>query len=138
MLGGVPKGPDGVQLWSLVEHEICWPWFYVQVVQAFGDKRFRTMLMLPNRSIFEDVVSAQTDKVWLDQAYLVSPGNVNGTRKWRMEELLEVESVRNAEGDEVDICCTVAGGQKYYFGGGVSCEKFLSCELLFSAEFHLK
>lgn len=34
------------QLWSYVEQEISWPWFYLQIARRHGRQAYRSMLML--------------------------------------------------------------------------------------------
>lgn len=106
-----PMGHDGIQFWSLVEHEQLWPWFYLQVVQEDSCSAFRTMLMLSSTEELAAIASAQTCGVWLEKAYLVTPGDMNGTSGWQLENLLGVEVLKDVNDANLGAKFYVENGQ---------------------------
>lgn len=131
-----PRGPDGIQFWAVVEHEILWPWYYLQVVQDVGTELMRTMLMVSTPSELAGVTSARTEAVWLEAAYIVSPGDINGTGVWKLEPLLETLLYRNRRGTPVGVTHRVIGG-KTYAVGEPSGDRDARAEKIFDAKIHL-
>lgn len=111
-----PRGPDGVQFWTHVEHEVVWPWYYLQVVQDFGREEMRTMLMLSTAAELADAVLARTELVWLEAAYIATPAGVNGSGGWKLEPLLEVVMFRNEKDFPAGVSHLIDGGQVYSIG----------------------
>ena len=135
-LSSGPRGPDGIQFWALVEHEILWPWYYVQVVQDLGTELMRTMVMVATPSDLAGVASARTETVWLEAAYIVSPGDINGTEVWKLEPLIRAVIYRNRQGTPVGATHRVISGQTYAVGEP-SCMRDGRPEKIFDARIHL-
>lgn len=135
LMGG-PRGPDGIQFWSVVEHDIFWPWYYVQVVQDFGTELLRTMLMLSTTSELSGVALARTKTVWLEAAYIGTPGDINGTGAWRLEPLLEVLIYRDEDGAPVGVAHRTVQGKTYALGESLNNLR-TSPERVFDATLHL-
>lgn len=131
-----PSGADGVQFWAHVEHELLWPWYYLQVVQDLGDEEMRTMLMLPSSAALADVVLARTELVWLEAAYIATPADLNETGGWRLEPLVEVVVFRNEKDFPQGVRHTVDSGQVYSLGEPDSVHSVRS-EKVFDAGVHL-
>lgn len=131
-----PRGPDGVQFWSHVEHEVLWPWYYLQVVQDFGSEEMRTMLMLPTPAELADAVLARTELVWFEAAYIATPDGVNGSGGWKLEPLLEVVKFRNEKDFPSGVSHLVDSGQVYSIGEPGSPHSVHS-QKVFDASIHL-
>lgn len=131
-----PRGPDGIQFWAHVEHEALWPWYYLRVVQDLGEEELRTMLMLASASELADIVAARTDTVWLEEAYLATPANVNDSGSWKLEPLVEVAIYRNDRSFPAGARYVVSTG-KVYCVGELSSFQHLTSEKIFDADFHL-
>lgn len=137
LLPGLSNGPNGVQFWSFVEQEVAWPWFYLQVVEDDGKEVFRSMLMVPSTPLFEQIMAAKTDHAWLEQAQLVTPDHMNKMGRWMMEPLLEVSSIRDAQGQELGYLYRVEGGRTYSTSADQHLDGQVSTHTIFSAAFHL-
>jgi hypothetical protein len=111
-----PSGAEGVQFWAHVEHELLFPWYYLQVAQDLGTEVVRTMLMLPSAAELADVVRARTELVWLEAAYIATPADVNNTGGWRLEPLVDVVIFRNEQNFPQGVSHTVDSGQVYSLG----------------------
>jgi len=131
-----PSGADGVQFWAHVEHEVLWPWYYLQVVQDLGSEEMRTMLMLPSATELANVVLARTELVWLEAAYIATPADVNETGRWRLDPLVEVVIFRNRQDFPQGVSHTVDSGQVYSLGEPGSVHSVRS-EKVFDAGIHL-
>lgn len=131
-----PRGTDGVQFWTHVEHEVLWPWYYLQVVQDFGSEEMRTMLMLPTAAELADAVLARTEFVWLEAAYIATPDGYNESGGWKLEPLLEVVMFRSEKGFPSCVTHLVDSGKMYSIGepGSSHCAHF---EKIFDAGIHL-
>jgi hypothetical protein len=131
-----PVGVDRIQFWSHVEHEIMWPWFYLQIVQEDGDAAFRTMVMLSSTADLASIVAARSPSAWIEKAYLASPGDVNGTGTWQLEPLARAEIIfsdsKTALGARfyIDKGCVRSIGDTQRVSGG-------SSQVFFCAELHL-
>lgn len=130
------KGPDGIQFWAHVEHEILWPWYYLQVVQDFGIEVMRTMVMVSTPSELAGVVSARTTTVWLEAAYIATPGDINGTGAWKLEPLLEAVMYRDEQGAPAGVTYKVVSTMVYAVGEP-SDERGMSSEKIFDSTIHL-
>ncbi|MGO2449346.1 hypothetical protein [Pseudomonas taetrolens] len=131
-----PMGADGIQFWSLVEHEVCWPWFYLQIVQEDGDKAFRSMLMLASTTELAAIASARTESAWLEKVYIATPGDVNGTKDWKLEPLQNVEVVRDQSDTIVSARFGIQGGKVHSIGDNNPLPGW-SRQLCFCADSHL-
>jgi hypothetical protein len=131
-----PKGPDGIQFWAHIEHEILWPWYYLQVVQDFGSEVMRTMVMVSTPSELAGVVSARTTTVWLEAAYIATPGDTNGTGAWMLEPLLETVMYRDEQGAPVGVTHQVASGEVYTVGE-VPDDRDISSANIFDSKIHV-
>lgn len=137
LLPGIASAASGVRFWSMVELEVSWPWFYLQLVEDKGDSLFRTMLMVPSLSYLELVVGAQSEQAWIEQAQLVSPGSVNDSDRWKMETLIEAASIRDTNGQEQAQRFHVEG-KRFYTLGSPDKSVRLHPSIIFSAELHSK
>ncbi|MDH1684904.1 hypothetical protein N5E30_25550, partial [Pseudomonas chengduensis] len=138
LLPGLSTAPDGVQFWSYVELEVTSPWFYLQIVEDDGKEAFRSMLMVPSVPLLEQIIAAQTDHAWLEQAYLVNPGHMNKADRWMMEPLLEVSSIRDAQGNELGHQYRVESGRTYSTSASQPLDTRMSTHVIFSAALHLR
>ena len=131
-----PRGADGVQFWTHVEHDVLWPWYYLQVVQDFGSEEMRTMLMLPTAANLADAVLARTELVWLEAAYIATPDGFNESGGWKLEPLLEVVMFRNDKDFPSGVSHLVDSGKVYAMGepGSPHCAH---SEKVFDAGIHL-
>jgi len=138
LLPGFSKSPNGVQFWSYVEQEVSWPWFYLQIVEDDGEEAFRSMLMVPTTPLLEQVLAAQTNYVWLEQALLVTPDYMNQKGRWLMEPLLEVSSIRDERGNDLGYQYRVEGDRTYSTSEAPSLDGWPNKHLVFSAALHLR
>jgi len=46
--------------------------------------------MIPTVPVLQQVLGELGDRLWLSQAFLVSPGHLRGEKNWLMEPLTEV------------------------------------------------
>lgn len=137
LLSGLSHSPNGVQFWSFVEQEVAWLWFYLQMVEDDGKEAFRSMLMVPTLPLFEQIVGAQSDHAWIEQAQLVTPAHINKTGRWMMEPLLEVSAIRNEQGQELGHVYHVEGGRTYSTSADQHLDGQRSTRTIFSATLHL-
>jgi len=138
LLPGLSTAPDGVQFWSYVELEMTWPWFYLQIVEDDGKEAFQSMLMVPSVPLLEQIIAAQTDHAWLEHAYLVNPGHMNNAGRWMMEPLLEISSIRDAQGNVLGHQYRVEGDRTYSTSASQPHDNRMSTHVIFSAALHLR
>lgn len=131
-----PSGPDGVQFWTHVEHEVLWPWYYLQVVQTTATDEMRTMLMMSSTAELADAVLACTEHVWLEAAYIVTPADINDSSGWNLERLLEVVTFRNEKDFPTGVRHLVDSGRVYSLGEPGSSHS-VYCAKVFDAGVHL-
>lgn len=137
LLPGFSHNPNGVQFWSFIEQDMVWPWFYLQMVEEDDKEAFRSMLMVPTPALLEQIVAAVNDHAWLEQAQLVTPAHINKMGRWIMEPLLEVNAVRNEQGQELGYEYLVEGGRTYSISADQRSDEQLRTHTIFSAAQHL-
>lgn len=80
----------GGHMWRYVEYLTEHPWFYVTLLEPDGDSVRRAVYLIP---LLEDLLElAQAgDQGWsILQVFMVSPGGLNGSGNWKMDELIEI------------------------------------------------
>lgn len=96
------------------------------------------MLMVPTTPLLEQVLAAQTNYVWLEQALLVTPDYMNQKGRWLMEPLLEVSSIRDERGNDLGYQYRVEGDRTYSTSEAPSLDGWPNKHLVFSAALHLR
>ncbi|HCF2053689.1 hypothetical protein ACM79P_17580 [Pseudomonas aeruginosa] len=138
LLGGALRGAFGDQQWVAVEQDILWPWFYLQIVRDDGDDALRSMLLLSSMQEFEDFLKTLNDRLWIEQAHVVTPHFMNGTGRWLMEPLVEINVVVDRGGEEIGHCFEVEGGRCYTTASAAKPERCSKTTSVFSAAYHLQ
>ncbi|BGE66909.1 TPA: hypothetical protein MXV65_002437 [Pseudomonas aeruginosa] len=126
------------QLWSYVEQEIIWPWFYLQIVRRHGRQTYRSMLMLHHAHDLKKIIDDQSNLAWVEQVQLVTPAHVNGQPRWLMEPLEEVCIVRDGPAGDPGYLYKVANGVSYSMHHRRNLEALIVTDVIFSAELHLR
>lgn len=126
------------QYWQYVEQSTVWPWFYVELVRAGRGGRVASMLMIPNVPVLEQVLKAVNSDNWLSQVLVVTPSDVNGSRRWQMEPLIELSVAKNREGKALGYIFQVEDARVYTSFTPLSSSEQVSSQLIFSAAKHLR
>lgn len=130
--------PTGTQLWSHVEQELAWPWFYLQIVRRHGRKAYRSMLMVHHAHDLRKIVDDQSNLAWVEQVQLVTPPHLNGQPRWLMEPLEEVCVVRDGPDGNPGYLYKVANGVSYSMHCSDNRDSLVETNVVFSAEVHLR
>lgn len=136
--GGLLRGSNGDQLWSLVEQELILPWFYLQIVRAHGKASYRSMMLIPTVQELQDFVAKIGKRLWIEEALVVTPAAVNSTGHWLMEPLLKVSEVVDRNGEMAGHSIRVEGGQSYLTATSERPEFCSQSSTVFDAEVHLQ
>lgn len=136
--GGLLRGSNGDQLWSLVEQDLILPWFYFQIVRAQGKASYRSMMLIPTVQELQDFVAKIGRRLWIEEALVVTPAAVNSAGHWLMEPLLEVSEVVDRHGAMAGYSIRVAGGQSYLTATSERPELCTPTATVFDAEVHLQ
>lgn len=115
MLGG-----EALALWNEVELSLQTPWFIVDVRQTdpaeFGAVEMTRTLLLPNLQALEQIAQLQETEgqVRLVSIHIVTPGYLNGSDEWRMDQLRAVWSAEDPRepGNTIDVY-EIQGGKKF-------------------------
>ncbi len=103
---------DESHLWSAVSLRIHLPWFYVVLSNGDIDGLKRVdMLFISNVNDLVDMNYAPSIQVL--QAYLVSPGHLNESDKWKMEEISCIKSGLEPERDQLAYIYELENGHRY-------------------------
>ncbi|MCG4452121.1 hypothetical protein LJY18_02235 [Pseudomonas sp. MMS21-TM103] len=133
-----PARDAHIQYWEYVEQSTIWPWFYVELVRACKEDRVASMLMIPNVPALEQVLAELNGGMWLSQALVVTPSDINGSRRWQMEPLIELSVAKNREHKPLGYIFQVEGGRTYTtFAQLDNCDRESSLPI-FSAAKHLR
>ncbi|AYW41105.1 hypothetical protein ACIGKL_16340 [Pseudomonas sp. NPDC077186] len=126
------------QLWSYVEQEISWPWFYLQIARRHGRQAYRSMLMLHHAHDLKKIIDDQSNLAWAEEVQLVTPAHVNGHSTWLMEPLKEICIVRDGPTGDPGYLYKVANGVSYSMHHRRNLEALIVTDVIFSAEMHLR
>lgn len=100
------------QIWHFIELGIHRPWFYAGTLDGEGDDALVTMKMIPNVDVLECLLTEHSN-AQIASLQVVSPGHVNGTSGWAMEELISVVVLGDKTGRTCGYRCLVNGGKSY-------------------------
>ena len=125
------------QLWTYVEQEIAWPWFYLQIARRHGRTAYQSTLMLHHAHDLRKIIDGQSNLTWVEQAQLVTPPHMNGQSRWLMEPLDEVCVVRDGPDGDPGYLYKVASGASYSMHPSNHKESLIVINLIFSAGQHL-
>lgn len=100
------------QIWHFIELGIHRPWFYAGTIEGEGDDALMTMKMIPNVDVLECLLAEYSD-VQITSLQIVSPGYVNGTSGWVMEDLVKLVVLGDKTGRTSGYRCSVDGGKSY-------------------------
>jgi hypothetical protein len=123
---------SGVKAWSCVVQPMHKEWLHVGRSLREGEDTVSECVLLPNVEALKRLLEACNDKMWITSVRVVSPGYLNGSADYRMDQLAEI---RRIDGD--------AGSRPYIY---VLCDGTVfpnenqsnleGSELLFSASLH--
>jgi hypothetical protein len=133
-----PARDTHIQYWQYVEQSTIWPWFYVELVRAGKEDRVASMLMIPNVPALEQVLAELNGSKWLSQALVVTPSEINGSRRWQMEPLSELRVARSRDHKPLGYIYQVEGGGVYTTFAQLSNSDLESSRPIFSAAKHLR
>lgn len=91
----VPMGAlvQGGHTWRYVEYPTTFPWFHVALTEFDGAEYRATTFHLYNADDLIELVESTEHQLQIERVLLVSPGHLNGTGSWQMDELLEIAKV---------------------------------------------
>ncbi|MCY1307138.1 hypothetical protein D9M70_570410 [compost metagenome] len=81
-----------------MEYLASFPYFHVSALDLREGEARPTALLVYTVHDLLDLADAEPQGWKIQQVQLVSPGRMNGTGEWRMEELREIEGVERARG----------------------------------------
>ncbi len=134
---GTLFGDTRVQHWQFVEQDVHWPWFYIEFIREVGDDRISSMLMIPSVPALQRLLDEQDDCSWLAQALLVTPAHLNGSQRWMMEPVEEV-NVALDEDSQLGYVFKVEGGHCYSTHPSAQRNILRTSHTIFSADKHLR
>ncbi|AYC32987.1 hypothetical protein D3880_11675 [Pseudomonas cavernae] len=102
-------------LWSMVEHDIHRPWFYVTVVNLYGDLDMRSMVMAGNEDSLQEILQSQQADCYVEGVMVATPGHVNGTARWQLEPLEKLVAYREKGGGS-SLVYSITDGRTYVMG----------------------
>lgn len=89
----------GGRTWRYVEYLASFPYFHVSALDLSEGGARPTALLIHTVEDLLDLADAEHQGWKIQQVQLVSPGPMNGTGDWRMEELMAIEGVELARGN---------------------------------------
>ncbi|RPM29675.1 hypothetical protein [Pseudomonas aeruginosa] len=120
------------QLWTAVEQDLQWPWFYVQVARRERRDVVTSTLLLQHSHDLETIIRSQSKHAWVEQVQIVTPGHLNQQARWLMEPLQEVCLMQDSSG-ELGLLFKVENGVRYSLHPWRDVESLLLVKVLFSA-----
>lgn len=91
----VPMGAlvQGGHSWRYVEYPTRYPWFHVALTELDGTERRVTTFHVYSAADLIELAESAEHQLQIERVLLVSPGHLNGTGSWQMDELLEIAEV---------------------------------------------
>jgi len=86
---------DGLLEWRFVTQRFHSEWFYIcqHFVQTGSKEVAKRMLLIDDINEFKLLIGANSKRSWVEEVFLVSPSDVNGSTSWSIEPLIEVKEV---------------------------------------------
>ncbi|QEY71747.1 hypothetical protein [Pseudomonas denitrificans (nom. rej.)] len=85
---------EGGRSWRYVEYLSSYPYFHVSALDSNEEGSRLSTLLIYTVTYLLDLASAAKQGWKILQVQLVSPGRMNGTGEWRMDDLQEISEVR--------------------------------------------
>lgn len=91
----VPMGAlvQGGHSWRYVEYPTTYPWFHVALTEFDGSGHRSTTFHVYDAADLIELAESTEHQLQIERVLLVSPGHLNGTGSWQMDELLEIAKV---------------------------------------------
>jgi len=108
---------EGTRLWLYVEQALHCPWFYISRLEYSGELSMRRMLLTGEVSLIQGLLTEEgSTPHMIDGIQLVSPGWLNGSSGWRMEELIGLSEALDHRGQHLAYVYKLTGGHTYREG----------------------
>lgn len=86
-----------------IQQTVMIPWFYLEA-HIRDDKEFVCeMLMVSSFDSLKDIFEMQSESFRIHSIQYVTPGYMNETGQWKMEQILEVSEAFNQNGERVTL-----------------------------------
>ncbi|ETF06177.1 hypothetical protein ABW53_04965 [Stutzerimonas stutzeri] len=91
----VPMGAlvRGGHSWRYVEYPTTYPWFHVALIEFDGAEHRSTTFYVYDLTDLIELADSTEHQLQIERVLLVSPGHLNGTGNWQMDELIEIAKV---------------------------------------------
>lgn len=91
----VPMGAlvQGGHSWRYVEYPTSYPWFHVALTEFDGAEQRSTTFYVYDVTDLIELAESTEHQLQIVRVLLVSPGHLNGTSSWQMDELIEIAKV---------------------------------------------
>lgn len=91
----VPMGAlvQGGHSWRYVEYPTTYPWFHVALTELDGTEHRSTTFHVYSTADLIELAESTAHQLQIERVLLVSPGHLNGSGNWQMDELLEISEV---------------------------------------------
>jgi len=107
--GGLLKG---AHMWRYVECLTSRAWFYVAVLEHYEDFTRPTIYMIKDLEDLLELAGAADQGCEIDRVDLVSPGDLNASEGWRMDELKEIFRIHS--GGNSSLAYVLRSGVTYF------------------------
>lgn len=86
-----------------VKQTVMIPWFYLEAHTRDDQEFVREMLMVSSLDALKDIIELQNESFHIQSIQYVTPGYMNGTDQWKMEQVLEASEARNQSGELITL-----------------------------------
>lgn len=125
---------NGERLWHYVQLHIHFPWLYVEYAIDYEDYKSKSILFLTTNDQLQELVDRSD--IEITQVHVVTPGYVNKTNVWQMDQLKKVMTASITKGrfrEPVTIYLLCNGKELIYSPNGVTVVKPKNLKTVFSA-----
>jgi hypothetical protein len=125
---------NGERLWHYVQLHIHFPWLYVEYAIDHEDYKSKSILFLTTNDQLQELVDRSD--IEITQVHVVTPGYVNKTSVWQMDQLKKVMTAsitKDRQREPVTIYVLCNDQEIIYGPNGVTEEKPKNLTTVFSA-----
>lgn len=105
-------GP-GHHHWRLVQREIATPWLHATMLVTEDDVEYASTVMPSDLHTFLEVANAKDSGARVSELQLMSPAWMNGTERWLLEPIRQIDTALSADDEMIHIYLTESG-KTYY------------------------
>ncbi|MCE4072264.1 MULTISPECIES: hypothetical protein [Pseudomonas] len=134
---GFSDADQAFRTWSYVELDAIYPWYLIQAGFKFRGARHVKVGMLGCIADLRNFVNKSGQGYWIESVSIITPGYINGTDLWKMENLEQAAVAYDEDSRMFGEIYLASSGLSYSAGLFYGAKRVSISEVVFSASEHL-